>query len=169
MPIWMRTHGRGKEWGGRQSLNQANKDNGYGHQTGQEWCHDAYNSEQWESEHELDRTRARTWTGHKTMRQSHLYSSCPQSAMVTVWLVLPLWLPTRSTRVTTSIPSITRPNTTCLPSSHLVWSVQMKNWEPFVFGPALAMLKIPVDDTVMRNAKQAWVMYETCSTQERRK
>jgi hypothetical protein len=32
--------------------------------------------------------------------------------------VLPLWLPTRSTAFTTSMPLTTRPNTTCLPSSH---------------------------------------------------
>ena len=35
------------------------------------------------------------------------------------------------------------PKTTCLPSSHEVLMVQMKNCEPLVFGPALAMERIP--------------------------
>mmetsp|Transcript_6204 Transcript_6204/g.14136 ORF Transcript_6204/g.14136 Transcript_6204/m.14136 type:complete len:278 (-) Transcript_6204:233-1066(-) len=41
------------------------------------------------------------------------------------------------------MPSITLPNTTCLPSSHSVFAVHRKNWLPFVFGPALAMLRMP--------------------------
>jgi hypothetical protein len=32
---------------------------------------------------------------------------------------------------------------TCLPSSHGVSTVQMKNWLPFVPGPALAMDRMP--------------------------
>lgn len=35
------------------------------------------------------------------------------------------------------------PKTTCAPSSQLVTTVVMKNWEPFVFFPALAMDKSP--------------------------
>lgn len=55
---------------------------------------------------------------------------------------------------------MTEPKTTCLPSNHEVFSVQMKNWEPllkrmlgiaktsgggciYVLGPALAMERIP--------------------------
>ena len=40
-------------------------------------------------------------------------------------------------------PLATEPKTTCLPSSHVVLDVQMKNWEPLVLGPALAMDRIP--------------------------
>ncbi len=35
------------------------------------------------------------------------------------------------------------PNTTWAPSSHEVTTVVMKNWEPLVFLPALAMERIP--------------------------
>jgi hypothetical protein len=37
---------------------------------------------------------------------------------------------------------------TCLPSSHGVSTVQMKNWLPFVPGPALAMDKMPLPTCV---------------------
>lgn len=39
----------------------------------------------------------------------------------------------------TEAGAITRPNTVCLLSSHGVGTVVMKNCEPFVFGPALAI------------------------------
>lgn len=48
----------------------------------------------------------------------------------------------------TSIPSTSSPNTTCLPSSQSVLSVVMKNWEPLVFGPELAMDSCPVEQKV---------------------
>ena len=44
-----------------------------------------------------------------------------------------------TSRLATSEPSVTSPKTTCLPSSQLVITVVMKNWEPLVFGPAFAM------------------------------
>ena len=45
---------------------------------------------------------------------------------------------------TVSIPETTRPKTVCLPSSHGASStVTMKNCEPFVFGPALAIASAP--------------------------
>ena len=45
---------------------------------------------------------------------------------------------------TTSCPPRTSPNTVCLPSSHGAASVvTMKNCEPFVFGPALAIASAP--------------------------
>ena len=45
---------------------------------------------------------------------------------------------------TTSIPPVTRPKTVCLPSSHgHASAVTMKNCEPFVFGPALAIASAP--------------------------
>lgn len=98
--------------------------------------------------------------------------SCPQFAMVILALVFPDWLPKDSIFLTTSMPSTTWPNTTCLPSSlrteqgqltgagegtltqhssrnppcdpyHAVFSVQMKNCDPLVFGPALAMERMP--------------------------
>eukprot|EP00429_Kryptoperidinium_foliaceum_P076945 CAMPEP_0176224642 /NCGR_PEP_ID=MMETSP0121_2-20121125/21357_1 /TAXON_ID=160619 /ORGANISM="Kryptoperidinium foliaceum, Strain CCMP 1326" /LENGTH=59 /DNA_ID=CAMNT_0017563897 /DNA_START=31 /DNA_END=210 /DNA_ORIENTATION=- len=42
-----------------------------------------------------------------------------------------------------SMPSVTQPKTTCLPSNHAVFTVHKKNWEPLVFGPAFAMDKMP--------------------------
>ena len=50
--------------------------------------------------------------------------------MVITLLVLPAWEPNDSMRSTMSMPSSTRPNTTCRPSSQLVFTVVMKNWEP---------------------------------------
>lgn len=41
----------------------------------------------------------------------------PQSAMYIFWDVLPLREPSDSMRFTTAMPSVTRPNTTCLPSA----------------------------------------------------
>ena len=42
------------------------------------------------------------------------------------------------------MPSVTWPKTVCLPSSQGAASVvTMKNWEPFVFGPALAIASAP--------------------------
>ena len=51
--------------------------------------------------------------------------------------------PTASIARTTSMPSATFPKTTCLPSSHDVLKVQMKNWEPLLSGPEFAMERIP--------------------------
>jgi hypothetical protein len=39
--------------------------------------------------------------------------------------------------LTTSMPSTTLPNTTCLPSSHGVATVHRKNCDPLVLGPAM--------------------------------
>ena len=49
-----------------------------------------------------------------------------------------------SMRSMTSMPSVTSPKTVCLPSSHGAASiVTMKNCDPFVFGPALAIASLP--------------------------
>jgi hypothetical protein len=53
--------------------------------------------------------------------------------MAILALVAPLDEPYDSTFLTTSRPSTTEPKTTCLPSSHEVFSVQMKNWEPLLW------------------------------------
>src|SRR5690242_16232123 len=45
--------------------------------------------------------------------------------------------------LTMSYPSVTSPNTLCLLSSHGVAATVMKNWLPLVFGPALAIDRIP--------------------------
>ena len=63
------------------------------------------------------------------------FSNWPQSTIFTDFLVCPLSDPTFSMARTTSIPLMTFPNTTCFPSNHSVFSVQRKNWDPFVFGP----------------------------------
>ena len=44
---------------------------------------------------------------------------------------------------TSGIPSTTSPKTTCLPSSQPHLTVVMKNCEPLVSGPALAMERSP--------------------------
>lgn len=46
---------------------------------------------------------------------------------------------TDSIELHTSMPFVTRPNTVCLLSSHGVGTVVMKNCDPLVPGPALAM------------------------------
>merc|ERR1719408_1126916 len=71
------------------------------------------------------------------------HESWPQSAMTTGFAVLPDWEPTASTFFTTSMPSTTLPKTTCLPSSQSVFTVQRKNCEPLVPGPAFAMERTP--------------------------
>merc|ERR1719336_849003 len=71
------------------------------------------------------------------------HSSCPQSAITTGLDVLPDCEPTASIFFTTSMPSVTLPKTTCLPSSQAVFTVQRKNCEPLVLGPALAMERMP--------------------------
>ena len=63
--------------------------------------------------------------------------------MTTFALGLPESVPRPSTFFSTSSPSTTAPKTTCLPSSQGVFTVQRKNCEPLVFGPALAMLRTP--------------------------
>merc|ERR1719397_244884 len=68
---------------------------------------------------------------------------CSQSATMIFLLVLPDCDPNDSTFLTTSMPSLTWPKTTCFPSSHWVLAVQRKNWLPLVLGPALAMERIP--------------------------
>merc|ERR1719330_2184381 len=67
----------------------------------------------------------------------------PESATITGLEVLPDCDPTCSMAFTTSKPSQTWPKTTCLPSNHCVLTVQRKNCEPLVLGPALAMDKTP--------------------------
>src|SRR5581483_10432798 len=44
---------------------------------------------------------------------------------------------------TTSCPSTTSPKMVCLPVSHVVGATVMKNCDPFVFGPALAIASFP--------------------------
>ena len=51
---------------------------------------------------------------------------------------------------TTSMPSVTRPNTVCLPSSQDAASVvTMKNWLPFVFGPGVRHRERAAHDLVV--------------------
>jgi hypothetical protein len=63
--------------------------------------------------------------------------------MTTGLEVAPDWLPTASQALTTSMPPVTEPYTTCLPSSQSVLTVHRKNCEPLVPGPALAMDRMP--------------------------
>ena len=50
---------------------------------------------------------------------------------------------TNPIRLTIGIPAETLPNIVCFPSSHGVGARVIKNWLPFVFGPLLAIAKIP--------------------------
>ena len=73
-----------------------------------------------------------------------LYSLISPHSSTTIFaVVFPLRDPKLSTFLMISIPSTTEPNTTCLPSSHSVFTVQMKNCDPLVLGPALAIERIP--------------------------
>ena len=58
---------------------------------------------------------------------------------------------------TTSIPSVTRPKTVCLPSSQgQASAVTMKNWLPFVFGPAFAIASAPRTTFWSLNSSSNW-------------
>jgi len=67
----------------------------------------------------------------------------PDAAIFTVLEVFPDEEPSFSTAWTTSYPSTTSPKTTCFPSNQEVVTVVMKNWEPLVCAPALAMERRP--------------------------
>merc|ERR1712127_38410 len=67
----------------------------------------------------------------------------PEAATTIFLLVLPEVVPYDSICLTTSMPSTTPPNTTCLPSSHGHGTVVKKNCDPLVPGPALAIESWP--------------------------
>mmetsp|Transcript_37278 Transcript_37278/g.118640 ORF Transcript_37278/g.118640 Transcript_37278/m.118640 type:complete len:222 (-) Transcript_37278:477-1142(-) len=79
------------------------------------------------------------------------WPSSPQALTVTFCVGLPSAVPQASITRSTSMPSTTWPKTTCLPSRCGVAFVQMKNCEPLVFGPELAMDRTP--GPVWRNLK----------------
>merc|ERR1719422_621769 len=82
--------------------------------------------------------------GLSNHRQNFRYQSSPQSSMTTFFEGVPLEEPTFSIFLTTSsYPSRTSPNTTCFPSRCGVFFTVMKNCEPLVSLPALAMLNNP--------------------------
>jgi len=87
------------------------------------------------------------WINNITYRWLFLHKdhhNCPQSVILTSDVVLPAGLvPTFYTALTTSIPFVTYPKTTCLPSSQSQTIVVMKNCDPLVFGPALAIDNCP--------------------------
>ncbi len=66
------------------------------------------------------------------------YVWVPEPAMNTIQ-----WEMWRTSGSFTCMPELTRPNMACLPSSHCVGASVMKNWEPFVSGPELAIDRIP--------------------------
>lgn len=61
------------------------------------------------------------------VKTTECYFKSPHSAMVIFLLGLPFFDPKLSIFLTMSIPSLTWPKTTCFPSNHSVFSVQMKN------------------------------------------
>ena len=50
--------------------------------------------------------------------------------------------------IATSMPLVTLPNTVCLLSSQGVGTTVMKNWDPLVLGPALAMLNLRKENCI---------------------
>lgn len=58
-------------------------------------------------------------------------------------LVFPESEPNASIFLTTSMPSVMDPKTTCFPSNQDVFAVHIKNCDPLVLVPALAIDKIP--------------------------
>ena len=66
-------------------------------------------------------------------------TSAPSDRRLVSPYSLPESEPWPSIFLTRSWPSTTSPKTTCLPSSHEVTTVVMKNWDPLVLGPALAI------------------------------
>jgi hypothetical protein len=55
------------------------------------------------------------------------------------------------------MPEVTRPKTVCLPSSQGADStVTMKNWLPFVFGPAFAIASAPRSTGCSLNSSSNW-------------
>ena len=63
----------------------------------------------------------------------------PQSIILASLLVFPLPDPILWRASTTSLPYDTFPKTTCLPSNHGQGTNVIKNWDPLVLGPALAI------------------------------
>jgi len=60
---------------------------------------------------------------------------------MTLERVAPDCEPTPSMALTTSMPSVTCPKTTCFPSNQAVSAVQRKNWDPLVPGPLQSRIK----------------------------
>jgi hypothetical protein len=67
----------------------------------------------------------------------------PHSFMITDFFGLPYEVPQYSIKFNVAIPSLTSPNTVCFPSNHGVGMVVIKNYDPFVLGPALAIESNP--------------------------
>lgn len=124
-------------------------------------------------DHEYDKMNLCKLSQPQSTCDLKCYFISPQSVMTIFLITPPSCKPKDSILATTSIPSFTCPNTTCLPSSlskkewevtpatggflyspllnqkalqiiyHLVSAVQMKNWEPLVFGPEFAIERVP--------------------------
>jgi len=73
---------------------------------------------------------------HRTRPENSKYSLCLKNFHIATYGL---------TFLTTSMPSTMVPNTTCFPSSQDVLAVQIKNCDPLVLGPALAMLRMPLE------------------------
>lgn len=69
-----------------------------------------------------------------------VYSISIFTILISSYGLSALFVLTFSIACTVSSPERTRPKMVCLLSSHGVAFVVMKNWDPFVFGPAFAML-----------------------------
>jgi len=70
-------------------------------------------------------------------------ATMPHLSMNTSYDGAPDCDPTDSNAFTTEYPSTTWPKTVCFPFKNGVATVHKKNCDPFVFGPAFAMDKIP--------------------------
>ncbi|KYN31315.1 hypothetical protein ALC56_14196 [Trachymyrmex septentrionalis] len=91
-----------------------------------------------------------TWqTVPATCKPSDLSSSTALFTFASLRLLIITLAPSCAKRlamekpILTSIPLRTCPKTTCFPSSQSVLAVHKKNCDPFVFGPELAIDRVP--------------------------
>lgn len=100
------------------------------------------NSHQSQSHHYSSRFWGRLVFGNITLKLSLLKKKNPTAETFT-FTGASSCVSMDSSILTTPSPFSTWPKTTCLPSKCDVGTVVMKNWEPLVLGPALAMLRRP--------------------------
>ena len=104
-------------------------------------------------------THTHTFTHTHTHSYSHTYS-LSRSLSILYSLFLFFYLMLLLLKTTTHVynciqsPWMTEPKTTCLPSNHGVGAVQIKNCEPLVPGPALAMDNVPIEVWWWSNAER---------------
>ena len=89
-----------------------------------------------------------------------LHYNCPQSATMTCALVFPLCDPTASTFLTTSMPSTTLPNTTCLPSNLQIRNV--KNVIPCIHLDLVQQIRYELCSDQAKAKRKATIFFNVC-------